>query len=146
GLGNRPRKTVQEKTGVCIRLAEPFGHDTNDDLIRNQFAAVQILLGLFPQGRPVFNRRPEDIARGDMGDGEIHSQLLGLRTLAGPGGPQKNKVGPFHQQHSYFKKPSYCRISSWASICFIVSIATPTTIKSPVPPKPTGILVRPLMR
>ena len=32
-------------------------------------------------------------------------------------------------------KPSYWRISSWASSCFIVSTTTDTTIRRPVPPR-----------
>src|SRR3989475_5579580 len=62
-----------------------------------------------------------------MRDAKARSQHVRLGALAAPGRAV--------QQQVHLMKPRYCRITSCVCSCFIVSSATPTTIRIAVPPR-----------
>ena len=71
--------------------------------------------------------RAQQVAAGEVQQAVLLAEALGLGALAGPGRPEQDEAG-------YFRNPSYWRIMSCASICRMVSRATPTTIRIDVPP------------
>jgi hypothetical protein len=73
------------------------------------------------------DRGPEEVAAREVQEAVLLAEALGLGALAGAGWPEQDEAG-------YFRNPSYWRIMSCASICRMVSRATPTTIRIDVPP------------
>src|SRR5690606_4815373 len=94
-------------------------------------AAFHVGPGAFPHGRPLADRPAKHLARRDVGDPPALRQQRGLRALPDARRPQEDQAQAAHLRMN----PSYCRMIRCASICFIVSSATPTTISSAVPPK-----------
>ena len=92
-----------------------------------------------PDGRAIADGGPEQVARRDDRDAQAIREERRLRALPGARSAEQDDdlhltaAAPAGGDHRM--KPSYWRISSCASSCFIVSTTTDTTIRMLVPPR-----------
>ena len=79
-------KAVMESGGlVKDRLAQPVAHQSDDDLVGHEAAAVHHLLGREAQRRAGLDRGAQHVAGGDLRYAERLLDEVGLRPLAGAG-------------------------------------------------------------
>jgi hypothetical protein len=81
-LGEIARVAVEDEPGLRIGLAEALLEHAQHDVVRNELACVHHRLGLYPERRAGFDRRAQQIARGNVRHAERGFQALGLRALA----------------------------------------------------------------
>ena len=85
GLGDVTREAVEDETLPGIVGAQALANDAQHDVVGDQLARIHSRPGLQPQGRTGRQRRPQQIAGGDMRDAVFLRQFLGLGPLAGTG-------------------------------------------------------------
>ena len=128
GLDGRPREAVEDDPGGRVRPAQPVEQEPDRDLVGDELPGVHVAPRLHAQGRPVADGGPEQVPGGDDRDARgASAEQRRLGALPGAWGAEQD-------HHVHRMKPSYWRMSSWASSCFIVSTTTETTIRMPVPP------------
>ena len=110
-----------------VRLVEPRVDHPDHEVVGDEAAGVHDRLGLAAEVGAARHLVAEHVAGGDVRDAEAHRDPRRLRALAAPGRAEH------HGDH--LMNPLYWRISSWVSICFMVSSATPTTMRIAVPPR-----------
>ena len=99
----------------------------DDEVVGNEPAGVHDRLGLAAERGVASNLVAQHVPGRDMRDAEAHRDARRLGALAA--------AGRSEHQGDHLMNPLYWRISSWVSICFMVSSATPTTIRIAVPPR-----------
>ena len=114
--GDRPAPAVEAA----------FDHP-DDQVVRDESACIHDRLGLPAECRVASHLAAQHVPGGDVGNAEAHRHPGRLSPLAASGRPE--------HQGDHLMNPLYWRISNWVSICFMVSRATPTTIKIAVPPR-----------
>ena len=143
--------------------AEPVEQEPDGDLVGHELPRVHVAAGLDAQGRPVADGGPEQVAGGHDRDAEPVASNGAWVPFPAPGAPRRmttfsrRRMTPRRRRRDASErtrcvserasatpawtsggasrmKPSYWRMSSWASSCFIVSTTTETTIRMPVPP------------
>ena len=62
GLGDGAGHAVEDVAVGAVALGEPFLDDADDDIVGDQRAGFDVLLGLQPHGRAVFHGRAQDVA------------------------------------------------------------------------------------
>ena len=105
--------------------------------------AVHDLLGLQAELGAGGELRAQHVAGRDVGDAALRADPGRLRALPRAGRAHEDQVE--HRAVATCRKPLYARIESCDSIWRMVSIATPTTISTDVPPSAratVGIEVR----
>src|SRR5437867_2578618 len=127
GLGNGTRKAVDDEARLAVRLAEAVADHADHDLVGDVLARSEDGLRLATELGAGGDLRPEHVAGGDVRDAELRAEHVGLGPLSGP--------GRAIQQQIHLINPRYWRITSCVCSCFIVSSATPTTIRMAVPPR-----------
>src|SRR5688572_12341353 len=90
GLGNRPRKSVQDETRLGVGLSQPLFHQANHDRVGDQAARAHELLGFLAEGGTCFEGGAQHVARRDLRDPEARAELVGLRALAACRRTQEN--------------------------------------------------------
>ena len=126
-LGHGARETVQQHAALGVRLVETAVDHPDDQVVGHEPARIHDRLRLAAQGGVASHLAAEHVARGHVRHAELHrnARCLGALTAAGRPDPERD----------HLMNPLYWRISSWVSICFMVSSATPTTIRIAVPPR-----------
>ncbi len=81
-LDRVPREAVQEDAARRVRLGQPLEEHVDRDLVRHQLAAIHVPLGNHAEGRLVADCRPEQVARGDVGEAKPLGQDRRLSALA----------------------------------------------------------------
>lgn len=125
--GRRPREAIEDDTRGRVRAAEPLEQESHNDLVGDELPRVHVPTRFHAQGGPVPHGGPEQVPGGNHRESEPIREEGRLGALPGAGGAEQD-------HHVHLIKPSYWRMSSWASSCFIVSTTTETTIRMPVPP------------
>ena len=128
GLRHRAGEAVEQEAAAAPSAREALADHPDHHGVGHQLARVHVALGLAAEVGARGDGRAQQVAGGEVHEVELGAQALGLRALAGPGGPEED-------QARYFRNPSYERIISCASIWRMVSSATPTTIRIDVPPR-----------
>src|SRR5918993_1885623 len=128
GLDGGAREPVEDDAPGGVIAAEPFEQEADGDVVGNELPRVHVSPRFRAQLRTVADGGAEQVPGGDHRDPEPVREQRRLRALAGTGGTEQD-------HHVHRMKPSYCRMSSWASSCFIVSTTTDTTIRMLVPPR-----------
>lgn len=85
GLGKVAREAVEQEAVCGVRLGHPVLGHADGDLIRHQAARVHVALGLEPQLGALADVGAEQVAGGDVGDGQGLGEQVRLSTLPGPG-------------------------------------------------------------
>ena len=135
GLDRRAREAVEDDARGRVGPAEPLQEEPDRDLVGDELPRVHVATRLHAQGCPVAHGGPEEVPGGDHRDPEPFREQRGLGALPGARGAEQD-------DHVHLIKPSYWRMSSWASSCFIVSTTTETTIRMPVPPSAMSVEIR----
>src|SRR5829696_8692292 len=120
-------KAVEHHARCRVGAGEPVEEQADRDLVGDELARVHVPARFHAQARPIPDGGTEQVPGGDRRDAEPIREEGRLGALPGPWGAEKNN-------HVHRMNPSYWRIRSWASSCFIVSTTTLTTIRMPVPP------------
>src|SRR6185437_13501943 len=161
GLRHRAHDTIEHHAALRLRLGQRLFHDAEDDGVGDEIPLVHVPLGFEPLRRPLPNGVPQHVAGGQLGDVELARDTLALRALAGAGRAEQHDVHvsilpvaeekvraqyvvarPRNRTRPFFMKPSYLRRYRCCCSCASVSSPTPTTIKSDVPPKRNGTLIK----
>ena len=127
GLGHGAREAVEQHAPFGVRLVEARVDHPDDQVVGHESAGVHDRLGLATEGRVARNLVAEHVAGRDVRHAELHRDARRLGALAA--------AGRSEHQRDHLMNPLYWRISNWVSICFMVSSATPTTIRMAVPPR-----------
>ena len=88
---------------------DPLGDHPDDHIVRDQVAAVHVLLGRLAELGPLRHGGPEDVAGRVVGQAEVLLQAFSLRSLSGPGGSEQDQIQLRHEPCRlpvYFRKPS----------------------------------------
>src|ERR1039457_6598511 len=137
-LGHGPGEAVQDHAPLGVGLRQPALDHADHQLVGHQGAALHDRLGLAAQLRPAGHLAPEGRPRGDVGGVGGDRHALGLGALPASGRAEEDD--------DHRMKPLYWRISNWVSICFMVSSATPTTIRIAVPPRRNWVVGTPVRK
>ena len=92
GLRNGAGKAVQNETVFAVVLCQTVLDDTDDHLVRNQLACLDIFLGCLSHFRAALQRFTDNITRGNGGDHELFADDLRLCTFSGARGAEKNQL------------------------------------------------------
>jgi hypothetical protein len=68
GLGDRSRKSIENKTLPAVGSLESLLNDPDDQLIRDELSSIHKRLRLHPQGSLFLHRRSQDIASRNLGN------------------------------------------------------------------------------
>jgi hypothetical protein len=98
GLGDCPRKTVENKSRLAIRLFQPFGDELDHDVVRDKIAAREIAGSLLPERCFGARRLAQNVSRRNLARAELLLQKLGLCSLTGPRRTKKNDAQNVHSR------------------------------------------------
>src|SRR6202035_4290620 len=126
-LGDGARKAIEQHAVPGVRLVETCLDHADDEVVGDEPPGVHDRLGLAAERGVASHLVAQHVPRRDMGDAEAHRHARRLRALAA--------AGRAEHKGDHLMNPLYWRISSWVSICFMVSSATPTTMRIAVPPR-----------
>ena len=97
GLDGIAGEAVEQEAFAGVLLADALADHAEDHLVGDQLAGVHVLLRLLAQLRALGYLGAQHVARGDVGQGEIRLQALGLSALAGAGGTQQYEIRLDHR-------------------------------------------------
>ncbi len=105
GLRDRPREPVQQEALGGVGLGEPVADDADHDLVRDQGAALHVLLRLEAHRGALGHGRAQHLTGGDVRQREVGHDAFGLGALARTGAAEKDHVALGHLV-TYLRKPS----------------------------------------
>ena len=82
GLGDGPRKAVQDEAVFCVRLLQSLLDDVDHQVVRHQLAAVHVALHLLAKRRPGPPLGTQHVTGRDRGDVVGIDQGTRLRSLS----------------------------------------------------------------
>ncbi len=92
GLRHRAREAVEDEPVPRVLLPEALGRHRHDQVVGHELAGVHVLLGLLAELGPLLHVRPQHVAGGDVGQLEVRTQAVGLRSLARAGRAEQDQV------------------------------------------------------
>src|SRR5579862_3198733 len=136
GLRDGAREAVEDGTLCTGILTEALRNDGDDDVIGNELAAVDDVLGFPAKLRTGARGRAQHFARRELRPAAFGLQDSGLCPFSCPRRPKKDQIQRLLPLSFAFRiRPSYCCAIRWLWICAIVSIMTLTMMRMDVPPK-----------
>jgi hypothetical protein len=138
GLHRGPREPVEDHAVGRVGPGEPVQQQADDDLVGHELARVHVPARLDPERRAIADGGPEQVAGRDHGYPRRSASRGAWVPFPAPGrrgGRPHSRNGNRRGGGDHRMNPSYWRIRSCASSCFIVSTTTDTTISRPVPPR-----------
>src|SRR5947209_383918 len=88
-LADGPGEAVEQEAVLGLGGVDPLHDHAADHLVRNQVAAVHVLLRLAAELRLLLDGRAQDVAGRVVRHVEVLDELRGLRALAGPRWPEQ---------------------------------------------------------
>src|ERR1700686_1508149 len=126
-LGGGAGEATKKGAVLGVGLVEAGVDHAPDEVVGDEPAGVHDRLGLTAERGVASHLIAKHVPRRDVRDSEAHGDTRRLGALAA--------AGRSEHQGDHLMNPLYWRISSWVSICFMVSSATPTTMRIAVPPR-----------
>src|SRR3954468_14211374 len=92
GLLVGAREAVEQEAVAGVRVVQAVQDHADDDLVRDEIAAVHVLLRLFPEVRALLDGLAQHVAGRDVREGEVLLEALGLGALARAGRAEQDEV------------------------------------------------------
>ena len=92
GLGHGARETVEDEAVVGLRVLQPLGDDPDQHLVRDQVAAVHVLLGLLADVGLVLDRGAQDVTGRVVRQFEVLLEAFALGSFAATGRSEEYEV------------------------------------------------------
>src|ERR1700730_18191214 len=126
-LRDGAREAIKKDAVLGVRLVEAGADHAHHEVVGDEPAGVHDRLGLTAERGVPSHLVAQHVPRRDVWDSAAQRDPRCLGALAA--------AGRSEHQGDHLMNPLYWRISSWVSICFMVSSATPTTMRMAVPPR-----------
>src|SRR5262245_54564389 len=130
GLRESAREAVEDESVGGLVALQPLGDHADDHLVRDQIAAVHVLLGLPADLGSLLDRGAQDVARRVVGQPEVLLKALPLGSLAAPRRPEQDQIQLGQARH-----PA-ARVTSGSPRSCASSAAPRAASRCPAPPRP----------